>query len=135
MVTNDDKTLKEEFEELAEKYARLFDKKHDMQFDGWVGDDAGTIGCFGDYFIGFDDIRLDIDENIPSNIFIEYYDYIMRIPEGGFKVNYRSYINGYRPYTDYELDELEKAMQRVETAKQQFEELLKNVHNGTAEPY
>lgn len=135
MVTNDDKTLKEEFEELAEKYARLFDKKHELNFDGWVGDDAGTIGCFGDYSIGFDDIRLDIDENIPANIYIEYYDYIVRIPDGGLKVNYRSYINGYRPYTDWELDELEKAMQRVEAAKRQLEELLKNVHNGTAEPY
>lgn len=120
------RTLKDEFNLIVDKYTATFCKKHELNFDGWVGNDTGTIGCFGDYFISFDNIRYDIDNDIPKGVFFEYYDYDLRIPEGGRRVNYESYIKGYRPYTEQQLDEIEEAQKKVHEA----EMILKDAIDG-----
>lgn len=92
-------TLKERYENLCNEYLKRFCEKQEMDFDdGWVGGTVGGIANIGDYYLSFDDIRLDIDTNQPKGVILSYYDHIL---EGHHKeppeyINYQSYINGIR---------------------------------------
>ena len=48
----------------------------------------------GDYYFDFQDIKLDIDEDVPEPIILEWYDFSL---ENEVKVNYKSWLKGYRP--------------------------------------
>lgn len=85
-------TLQEEYNKIVEKYLEIFYEKHGLELEYWVQDNPGTIGQFGDYFFGFDDIRYDIDNNIPKDRLIEWYDFNLEYSEKtGHSVNYRSF--------------------------------------------
>lgn len=125
------RTLKDEFNLIVDKYTATFCKKHELRFDGWIGNGIGTIGCFGDYFISFDNIRYDIDNDIPEPVFFEYYDYDLRIPEGGRRVNYQSYVKGYRPYTEEQLDKIKEAQKRVYEAESALKDAIDGWKNNS----
>ena len=56
-------------------YVLLFEEKHDLYFEYWVADNDGTVGCFSnEYYIDFNDIRFDLDNEIPEGKFIKWYD-------------------------------------------------------------
>ena len=81
-----------------EEYVKIFEKKHEIKFDFWIAEATGTVACFGDYFVSFEDIRLDLEKNVDNNVFFEWYDLSLEL---GLKdepiVNYQSYLRGYRP--------------------------------------
>lgn len=92
------KTLKNRYNSIIEEYVALFCEKQGMNFEFWVADQVGTIGLFGDYYFNFEDIKLDIDENISKGVIFSWYnvevdDYNKN---GKHHVNYWSYIKGYR---------------------------------------
>ena len=66
--------MKQEFEIICQKYIDAFCKKQEMFFDYWVADEIGIICQIGDYFFNFDDIRFDIDNDIPKGKIIDWYD-------------------------------------------------------------
>jgi hypothetical protein len=67
--------LNERFESVCDEYLEAFCLKHDLYVDyDWVGKNVGGVVTIGDYFINFDDIRLDIDQNAPEPCFFKWYD-------------------------------------------------------------
>jgi len=64
---------KANFEKAVHSYVKAFTKKHEIEFEYWIGDVAGTVGEFGDYYFNFEDVRHDIDTDQPKdNIFLWY---------------------------------------------------------------
>lgn len=92
--------LKKEFEKACKGYVEVFMKKQGLvEDDGelypheWLGSDVGGVLIVGDEYISFDDIRVDVDQNIERG---KYFDYYYHSVEGGYKGNYRSYLMGRR---------------------------------------
>ena len=41
--------LQEEYEDIVDKYIEVFEEKHTLDFDGWVGDRKGTTAAFSSF--------------------------------------------------------------------------------------
>jgi len=85
--------IKQRYENCVMQYVEKFCNKHDLDFDGWIGDYFGEVADMSDLFIDFYDIRYDIDYNIDKHLYKEWYYYRL---ENNIKVNYRSYLKGAR---------------------------------------
>lgn len=93
--------MKKQFENIAKDYVEAFLRKHQMYDEEtgeyysyeWVSNEIGSVLCVSDYYIPFDDIRYDIDNAVPKDIYFQYYDYVL---ENDSKINYRSYLKGMR---------------------------------------
>lgn len=90
---------KKKYEKACMAYIRAFEKKHDMYFEWWVADAVGECACFGDYFINFSDVILDIDKKAPKNTFFEWYEGTINewFKSSSKAINYKSWIMGLRP--------------------------------------
>ena len=83
---------------VIQEYVNVFCKKHDIQFDYWVADLSGTICQMGDFFINFEDIRLDLETDQPKNQIFEWYEVTLDLAlKNKPTCNYYSWINGFRP--------------------------------------
>lgn len=89
------------FDNICQLYVEAFMRKHEF-FDEdngeyfihyWVADNVGTMLYINDYIIDFNDIRYDIDNDVSKDKFFEWYDYIL---ENEVKINYKSYLSGFR---------------------------------------
>lgn len=131
---NNTQRLKKRFETICNTYVALFCKKHDFEFERWVADDVGGTAECGDYYISFDEIRYDIDNDIPVSIYMKYYDYCLAVysvlPNIRHAVNYPSYCKGARPYTDAQLFKLSEARKRLELTKAELEKLIDEYVNN-----
>lgn len=95
------KTLQEQYEHIATKYVHTFLRKQRLydEYTGeyyeydWVADQVGTILWVSDYFISFENIRYDIDNDIPPLQILEHNDYCIQHDS---KINYKSYLKGIR---------------------------------------
>lgn len=96
--------LKTQFKEIAEKYVITFLTKHNFHENGeitewrWIRDNAGGVLEVSDYFINFDDIRFDIDNEVPADQFFEWYDHDLNLAMKNRKkrVNYENWLKGVR---------------------------------------
>jgi len=92
--------LQEKFQAIAELYVQAFMRKHGFfdEEDGsysdweWVSTVGGIVEM-ADYYIGFDDIRFDIDNSVSKELFFEWYNFCV---EKEKTINYRSYTMGLR---------------------------------------
>ena len=86
--------LKEKYESVINAYLILFCKKHELEFNDidWMCG-VGTFFNVTDYYIGFSDVKYDIDNKIESSKFFDWYDYSI---ESGMKDepfdNYEKYL-------------------------------------------
>lgn len=84
---------------LAADYVEVFCLKHGFDFDGWVGDEIGGMGSFGDFYFNYDVIRYDIDHNVRKGTLIRWYDAELQhnaereVPQ---HINYSSWCKGLR---------------------------------------
>lgn len=67
------KQLKKNYEIIVAEYLYYFCKKYKLTFEFWVADEIGTIANFDPYFINFEDIKYDIDNE--KKEYLKYYDY------------------------------------------------------------
>ena len=120
--------LKERFKEIVNDYMYAWAEKHEYDYeeDMWVADNYGTICMVGDMFVSFDDVRYDIDNNLPEHIFDEWYWYSLEISEMGCKanVNLKSYAMGYRPFSDEQLKLIRSASRKIKEQEEYLERLL-----------
>ena len=86
--------LKEKLDKIIDEYTDLFCKKQDVYADGWIGDLKGGINCFSDAYLSFDDIRTDIDLDVPKGMILDWY--WDNLENQGNNINYQSYIRGLR---------------------------------------
>lgn len=57
------------------EYVDLFCIKHNLYFEFWVADLTGTICCLSnEYYVNFEDIRLDLEKSADKHLFFEWYD-------------------------------------------------------------
>lgn len=99
-LKSNDVPLKDRYEAICELYVERFLRKHGFfdEEDGeyseweWVNSVGGIVEV-GDYYIGFGDILLDIDELVDKDMFFSYYDYITKEEKN---INYSSFIRGAR---------------------------------------
>lgn len=85
---------KQKLESAIQLYVDKFCKKHGLDFDFWVADLTGSVGCFSnDYYVGFETIRLDLETKQPKGKFFEWYDFSLgKSMEGKGTINYYSYL-------------------------------------------
>lgn len=82
------------FEKAAMQYVLLFCVKHGFDVNDcyWVNDRVGTVLSCADHFFQFDDIRFDIDRNLPENTIMDWYESTMELrAKGEFTPNLESY--------------------------------------------
>ena len=65
--------IKMNFEKTVQAYVDAFCKKHDTDLEFWVASIPGTVGQFGDSFIDFENIRYDIDNDVPKEAIWQWY--------------------------------------------------------------
>ena len=86
------------WKDVCNEYLEAFCWKHGYTYDKyvWVGDDPGTVANIGDLFVGMDDIRYDIDNNIPESCFEKWYWKNLEVYEltGCHYMNFSSFCMG-----------------------------------------
>lgn len=94
-------TLQEEFKDLCFKYLYEFNKKHELEMTErelkscWIANEVGGIADLNDMYINFDDIRYDIDNDIPGDKIFDWYWNSVEHAEMGVKyMNFESYCKG-----------------------------------------
>ena len=89
--------LKIQFEKCCNEYIKQFAKKQGLEFDYWIGDEVGGIASFIDqYVFNLDDIRYDLEENIPKGEILEWQNNNIEVATEGKWINYKSYCIGLR---------------------------------------
>lgn len=68
-------TLQEQFNKIANKYIKAFSKKQDFVLDFWVADIIGDTAFFADMCFSYDNIRLDVDYNVPKGEIVKWYNF------------------------------------------------------------
>jgi len=88
------KNLRKTYENSVKEYLSQFIIKHDFpELEFWVGDEIGGIAQIGDYYFNFQDIKLDIDDNIPEPTILDWYEYSV---ENEIKVSFKKWLDGRR---------------------------------------
>lgn len=86
--------LKQRLDNCIDLYTDLFCQKQECDADGWIGNNKGGLNCFADCFLSFEDIRIDLEMNVPKGeIWKWYWDNIENHEKA---INYYSYVLGLR---------------------------------------
>jgi len=88
---------RETYTQGCNMYLLLFCEKHGYGYeeDAWVGNAPGGVALVGDYYVGMDTIKTDIDMDAPEEEFLKWYDY--NIEAGDFNLttpNFESWLRG-----------------------------------------
>ena len=88
--------LQPDYKDIVMKYINEFSEKHSVTFDYFVGDKMGEVCVFSNYFIDFNDLRLDLDNNIPEETFFKWYDEtLIRATNNKQVLNYETFSKGF----------------------------------------
>ena len=90
------KTLKKQLEAVVDKYIKAFEKKQELSFEGWIGDEIISIACFeGEInFFNFTDIVYDINSNQPPELITQWMQ--DSVDNQSTSINYKTYSKGLR---------------------------------------
>ena len=120
------KKLKDRFELIVNEYAKKFAKKHGIEFDFWLCGDIGEFASFSEYYVfSCNEIRYDIDNDVPKGIILEYFE---SLQDESVKISYENYVRGLRPKHIIESERrelLERSKMNVERSKEVLENLIK----------
>lgn len=122
--------IKKNFDAACEAYVNAFCLRHGMDFGGWVRGRVGEVAEIGDYFIGMDEIRYDVDTEPPIGKIHEWVDYMNKLSFFGCtkRINYEHFCKGAPlPYSREDLMKIEEAHKKMEEAKRLFEKCMKDV--------
>lgn len=122
-------TLKMLYNGVVEDYCVAFCKKHDFEYenDAWVGGAVGTIISIADYFIDFQDIKYDIDNDIDKSVFFQWHDYAYDMAFLGAKqINYPSWVKGAPRRTQEWIEEAYKRKEKISEMEQQLKEFVES---------
>lgn len=94
------KELNAMYETACEGYVEEFCKKQELEFDGWVAEEVGSIASFCcQYFFNMSDIILDLNTKQPKGLILNWQndgvDFNM-FNEKTEYINYKSYTMGLR---------------------------------------
>ena len=122
------KSLKQEYAELADKYASAFSLKY---LDGsdyyWIGDEIGGTIDICDYVVAYCDIRYCIDNSVSDEDFFSWLNYgvsVGMISQDIGVPTLHEWVNGNHGIGDEKLNELEEAAMSLRLAKAKLDELV-----------
>ena len=131
------KTRQERWNELCNEYLKEFCDKHEWQYepDMWVAGNIGTIVMIGDMFVSMNNIRYDIDNNVPTDDFAKWYWKSIEISElTDGSENYMNYENYCKEAPDYWTEEriqkIRASKKRVEEAKNELLKAIEDTRKG-----
>ena len=120
--------LEKRYVEAVNEYVQAFCDKHGYgKPEGWVANRVGETLIVSDMFVDFADIKIDIDHNVPEEVFEQWYNYTLRLRELGCKknINYWSFSLGAPlPYSEDQLKAIEVAKHRRDEAEQALKDCL-----------
>jgi len=92
------KEKQEQYENIIDRYIKLFEKKHGLELDHWVSNDKSGIAFFGCvFYFNVSDILFDINNKLPKGLIISWlYDGIEFREKKGEYINLNSYFLGLR---------------------------------------
>ena len=131
------KTRQERWNELCNEYLKEFCDKHEWQYepDMWVAGNIGTIVMIGDMFVSMNNIRYDVDNNVPTDYFAKWYWKSIEISDltDGAE-NYMNYENYCKEAPDYwteeRLQKIRASKKRVEEAKNELLKAIEDTRKG-----
>jgi len=75
------KELKTNYEKAVQAYVINFCERVEIDFDGWVGGQVGTVGCFGDHYFDFHDIKYFVENDFTFEIMMRWYWFTAEHPK------------------------------------------------------
>lgn len=125
-------SIKDRWADICNEYLKKFCQKHKYNIDPypWVGDNPGTVAMIGDLLVGMDDMRYDIDNNIPEDFFEKWYWKDLDVYEltKCHYMNYSSFCMGAPDeWSDERMDKIRKAKERVKLAEEELEKEINNI--------
>ena len=131
------KTRQERWNDICNEYLKEFCDKHEWQYepDMWVAGSIGTIVMIGDMFVSMNNIRYDIDNNVPTDYFAKWYWKSIEISEltDGAE-NYMNYENYCKEAPDYWTEEriqkIRASKKRIEEAKNELLKAIEDTRKG-----
>ena len=89
--------LKKRFHKLALSYCLAFEKQTGISFEEYITPDMTfEILSFGDFYFSFDEVRYVVDNEVDTDLLIQYWDDCMANYESGKRINLPSYVKGSR---------------------------------------
>lgn len=125
------KTLQSKWLEVCDDYITAFCEKHSyiLDYDCWVTNNPGTIACINDMFVSMEDIRYDIDNDIPEEVFEKWYWKSVEVYELTEQkyMNFPSYCKGAPDeWPEERLQRVREQKERIEEEKRKLEEMINN---------
>lgn len=130
------KELQAEWRRISDLYLIAFCKRHgyDTHDAFWVGDDAGGTACIcDDLFVGIDIMRYDVDNAVPVDEFLSWYEYDTDVAtlqteydeitgRGELtRINYPSWCKGApKPYSREDILRMKDAVRELNATKRRF---------------
>lgn len=120
---------KAHWRDVCNEYLETFCKKHGYTYepDMWVGDDPGGITEVCDMFVHLDDIRYDVDNDVPEDYFAKWYWKGLEVYEltGKKYMNYPSYCKGAPDgWTEERLEKIREANKRIKEKEEELRQLI-----------
>jgi len=79
--------LKNNYKNSVNSYIEEFKKRHEIDFDFWIGDLVGEVCCFGDYTFNFSDIKYVIDNSISFDYLRDWYWFVVEFNKCYYNLN------------------------------------------------
>ena len=115
------KTMKQSFEDICNEYLRIFCERHGLDSPhGWIGGSVGGIVEVGDMFVGLEEMRYDVDFNVPEEKFEDWYWKSIELAEMECPRNltYEAFCKGAPwPYTEDQLKSFRESRNRIAEAE------------------
>jgi hypothetical protein len=133
----DKNRLKQDFDTLCNEYAKLFEEKHEIDFDYWIGGQVGDLASFNEYYaFNIHEIKEDIDNDYPAGLILQWVADNTENVDYGTNINLKSYAMGLRydelrrrrdnQESKIEIDWKEKFKDFMVEHNIDFEKLMKN---------
>lgn len=131
------KTRQERWNDICNEYLKDFCDKHEWRevSDMWVSKKIGTIVVINGMFVSMDNIRYDIDNNVPKDYFAKWYWKSLKVSEltDGEKnyMNYENYCKGAPDYwTEERMQKILTSKIRIEEAKNELLKAIEDTRKG-----
>ena len=129
--------LKERYRNICNEYLQRFCVKQGFDYepnDTWVAGNAGDCANIEDFYFSFEEIRYDIDNDIPKGKIIEWYDYTLETSMLGLplRINYPSFCKGAPlPYSKEKIEEIRTLKKQVEQAEKTLKNCIDEASSNT----
>lgn len=122
------KKLRQEYMELADRYAVEFSLKYLEGSDYyWVGNEIGGMIEICDYFVSYDTIRYSIDNNVSDEDLFSWINYGITLGSIDQRIKVPTldeWVKGDKGIGEKKLSEIDEAAARVRLAEMELRELV-----------